>query len=318
LLLTTSFFVYSANVTSLLNKARLNDVTAQYELATHYLFIQNQKKENKELALYWFKTAAENGDTRAQEFLAHAYQQEILTKKNDQLAVFWLTQLALKGKDHALIKLGDYFHAHKNNRIDFAELWYHLASFNTSDGGSAYSHYLQIKFDQQRQNQLSDTEQLEHAFDQNDDNQTSNNMIQNKMSGEVFSDYGLFWILWFIPLSLLSYFIYLKRKVSLLNDQVKNQSLQITKEHSSQQVKIQKQKQQISLLFNEVKRSKTKEEQQKLAVAYAVFGYTLNSKPNKQQIKTRYKQLCKIYHPDAKGTNEEMKRLNQALNMILN
>jgi len=31
----------------------------------------------------------------------------------------------------------------------------------------------------------------------------------------------------------------------------------------------------------------------------------------------RYKQLCKIYHPDLKGSDEEMKRLNSALKIIL-
>ncbi|MDF5305812.1 DnaJ domain-containing protein, partial [Vibrio parahaemolyticus] len=35
-----------------------------------------------------------------------------------------------------------------------------------------------------------------------------------------------------------------------------------------------------------------------------------------QAVKLRYRQLSKLYHPDTRGSEEEMKRLNQAFKII--
>ncbi|MDN3683394.1 DnaJ domain-containing protein [Vibrio sinaloensis] len=54
-----------------------------------------------------------------------------------------------------------------------------------------------------------------------------------------------------------------------------------------------------------------------MALACALFGYKPGAIPDNKQIKVRYKQLCKIYHPDLNGNEEDMKRLNAALKVIL-
>ncbi|MEF1291946.1 DnaJ domain-containing protein, partial [Vibrio sp. M260118] len=54
-----------------------------------------------------------------------------------------------------------------------------------------------------------------------------------------------------------------------------------------------------------------------ITLACALFGFNPSKIPDEKQIKARYKQLCKVYHPDLKGSEEEMKRLNQALKVIL-
>ncbi|NCO46707.1 MAG: hypothetical protein GW890_10090, partial [Vibrio sp.] len=74
-------------------------------------------------------------------------------------------------------------------------------------------------------------------------------------------------------------------------------------------------------LFKEIKRLQNnpvaQSQDQKLLLACALFGFKLSELPDEKSIKLRYKQLCKIYHPDLQGSQEEMKRLNGALKIIL-
>ena len=85
---------------------------------------------------------------------------------------------------------------------------------------------------------------------------------------------------------------------------------------------IKKQKRQLEVLYQELKRSQKNQansnQDQKIQLACAVFGYHPSQVPDEKAIKVRYKQLSKIYHPDMKGSDEEMKRLNGALKTILN
>lgn len=56
---------------------------------------------------------------------------------------------------------------------------------------------------------------------------------------------------------------------------------------------------------------------QQFALACAMFGFHPDQLPDERSIKLRYKQLSKIYHPDMKGSEEEMKRLNSSLKLII-
>ncbi|WP_407702388.1 DnaJ domain-containing protein [Vibrio algarum] len=51
-------------------------------------------------------------------------------------------------------------------------------------------------------------------------------------------------------------------------------------------------------------------------MACAVLGYNPSRLPSEKEIKLRYKKLCRVYHPDANGSDEEMKRLNGAVKVI--
>ncbi len=319
LLLLLSSGAFGENLDKLLQQARLNNPQAQYEVASYYLLRKDDDTQNSKLALYWFETAADNGNTDAQTYLAQEYRQGLITKKNDQLAVYWLTVLALKGQDSATLELARYFQSHPNNHINFTEIWYRIAANSSPEGEQEYSKYLQTKFNQKREEQLSDTQQLESTFTLLSDNQTSNHEsdINHITANKISSDW-FFWLLSLIPLACVFLVINLLKKIRKLKHQIKYHSLSVDQDRSAQQAQIQKQKQQINLLFNELKRSKVNTEQQTIDQACALFGYTPSSIPDKHQIKVRYKQLSKIYHPDMKGSEEEMKRLNQALKIILN
>ncbi|CSC93275.1 DnaJ domain [Vibrio cholerae] len=52
-------------------------------------------------------------------------------------------------------------------------------------------------------------------------------------------------------------------------------------------------------------------------MAYALMGFHQNQRPDVKMIKLRYKQLSKIYHPDLHGSEEEMKRLNSAVKIVI-
>lgn len=318
LLLLLSSAVSGENLDKLLQQARLNNPQAQYDVASYYLLRKDDEKQNSKLALYWFETAAENGNTNAQTYLAQEFQQGLITQKNDQLAVYWLTVLALKGQNSASLELARYFKSHPNHHIDFTDIWYRIAANSTAEGEQEYSFYLQRKFNQQREDQLSDTQQLESAFTLSNKQDTNNKPAASLIKANNIASDWLFWLLSLIPLGFIFFIFSLLKTIRKLKRQIKQHHVSIDQDHSSQQAQIQKQKQQISLLFNELKRAKLNSEQQTLAQACSVFGYSTKSIPDKAQIKIRYKQLSKIYHPDMKGSDEEMKRLNQALKIILN
>ncbi|MDC0609692.1 hypothetical protein OAP63_03080 [Vibrio sp.] len=310
-----TFSSLSASFEETLQKARVNDAKAQYDVASHYLLLQPETNENMSLALYWFETAAQNGYEPAQEFLSREYLSGTLGKKDDNLAIYWLTFLAIKGNTDAKLSLADYF---KNTRDvpDLTEVWLKLAAADNDKGEAAYSNYLQNKFNQSRQNQLNDTQQLEGVIDSSTSNGLSID-TESYHTGRTVSDNGIFWIIFAIPLTLIVYILHLRRKLKSSKSDKKSVDSERNQERTAATIKIQKQKQQITLLFNELKRAKEKEEDQKLLLACAIFGFSPSSMPDKQHIKLRYKQLSKIYHPDMKGSDDEMKRLNQALKIIL-
>ncbi|MCE0492672.1 tetratricopeptide repeat protein [Vibrio salinus] len=317
LLLLISTGAFGNNFNEQLEKARQNDPQAQYDVASYYLFKKDNDAQNSKLALYWFETAAENGNQKAQAFLAQEYQQGLLAKKNNQLAVYWLTVLAFEGQDSAKLELAHFFKTHPNPKLDFTELWLRIAAKHSAEGEKEYSKYLETKFNERREEQLSDSQQIESAFEQTDNTGMSGNKNIKAASGDKITSDWLFWLLMLVPIGVFFAAIHLFKTTTHLKQQISQHHSSVDQHRSSLENKIQKQKQQINLLFKELKRSKSSAEKQKLSQACATFGYTTTSIPDKHKIKIRYKQLSKIYHPDMKGSDEEMQRLNQALKIIL-
>ena len=104
-----------------------------------------------------------------------------------------------------------------------------------------------------------------------------------------------------------------------LEEQIQQQKLKWTKELSSKTERLKKQKSQIETLYRHVKNTSTASStnDEALTLSCALFGFNPAKIPEQKQIKVRYKQLCKVYHPDLQGSDDEMKRLNQALKIIL-
>lgn len=53
-----------------------------------------------------------------------------------------------------------------------------------------------------------------------------------------------------------------------------------------------------------------------LADAYAIFG--VDKDTNKEELLKKYKQLCKKYHPDTGGNEDEFKKIQEAWSLIQN
>ncbi|MEF1341365.1 J domain-containing protein, partial [Vibrio rotiferianus] len=95
-----------------------------------------------------------------------------------------------------------------------------------------------------------------------------------------------------------------------------SQSLQLETQVKELQFANKQLKRQLEKVFKEFKKIKGQSDNQKLAIACATFGYTPQRIPDSKAVKLRYRQLSKLYHPDSRGSEDEMKRLNQAFKII--
>ncbi|POF60482.1 hypothetical protein CRN58_03410, partial [Vibrio vulnificus] len=96
-----------------------------------------------------------------------------------------------------------------------------------------------------------------------------------------------------------------------------DRDLTLEKELKSQQFSNKQLKRQLEKVFNEYKKLQNQQKNHKVALACAMFGYLPSNIPDEKSIKIRFRQLSKLYHPDARGSEEEMKRLNGALKVLL-
>ncbi|GAB2659916.1 J domain-containing protein [Vibrio panuliri] len=320
----------------LLDQADLNNPRAQYQLYQAYLSGDGVTQSPQE-ALYWLKQAALNRYKLAQYDLVEQYLTGGLTKPDINKAVFWLTKLAISGDDKAQYELGQIYEkrAQSVDTLSQAKLWYQMAAESYPDAELALNRLLEQEFNQQRAKQLAQLDQL------NSQNQTSSGTLPSWFSAGRLSN-SLLLTLCISTLIALGFVTVIwrrkQRSPSTLSDaqtvfnrepdngvahpdvyKLKNQLAQQTKQ-------IHKQKQQIEALYGQLKSQQLSTAQasqtirpvnNSFSLACAMFGFEENQLPEAGKIKLRYKQLCKIYHPDLKGSDDEMKRLNQALKTIL-
>lgn len=341
----------SADLSALITQAQANSVQAQYALGLEYQQGQNTTRSLPD-AFYWFEKAAQQGHSKAMEQVAEAYLYGLGTDKNPQQAVFWLTKLALLGQTAAQTTLADYYQKLGAQRIDaqdLAQLWYHIASEKDPQAEEKYTQILEDKFNQQRARQVASIKQLEQAIpDANPSSATSNNSQQmttnesgSNGDGSVASDYLLLVCLLILLFALVWSANLWRRRNQQKEQYARDEKHAQQHQANEQQKQLKKQKQQLETLFHEVQRLQgdkqkltallTKKMQasapppppapnaaaQNLALACALLGFNPAQIPDEKAIKLRYKQLSKIYHPDMKGTEEEMKRLNGAVKLVM-
>lgn len=334
-----SFSVYATDISILKSQAQANNVQAQYALALAYQQGDNTTKDLTQ-ALVWFEKAAQQGDTNAMQQVVNAYEKGKGTDKNPQQVRYWLTLLALKGATHAPLQLGDYYASLKTERLPasaFAELWYKIASIHDPQAEEKYTHILQEKFNQQRARQVASINQLEQAVSQppsSAEPETISPEPQPQANSGYVSNSNLLMALFIVFLMVLLWLTRIKRlKKQGLNQQAKQRQYEQDQQLLLQSKTIKQQKQQLKRLFNQLqqlqKSHKVLQQQahvpstppeptnQTMSVACALLGYTPDTLPDNKTIKVRYKQLCKIYHPDMKGSDDEMKRLNKAVKYVL-
>ncbi|KQA19647.1 J domain-containing protein [Vibrio metoecus] len=305
-------------LTELTKLAKQNDPQAQYQLAMAYQ-AGSSTPQNLNDAFYWFLQAAEQNYPAAMAQVASAYMTGQGVNKDAQQTQYWLTKLALSGNVRATATLAKWYEQHSSPipALDLAELWYRVNSNQDSESEQGYSRLLEQKFNQQREKQLSSIESLDKVIDQ--DLSTPPTQPIPTANQAITSD-------WLLPLltavGLLLAIITVRitwRKPR--NSVIASTTIDPETKIKEQQFIIKRQKQQLDQLFQECKRLQQNQANdlsgQKVAIAYAVMGFHPTQTPDVKAIKLRYKQLSKIYHPDLHGSDEEMKRLNSAVKIVI-
>ncbi|WP_165862865.1 J domain-containing protein [Vibrio sinensis] len=317
---------------------------AAFELANQYLN-GKESQENTELGIYWLTTLALQGDSNAQFQLGQWFEKSNVPVSAHDLASVWYQISAPTNQDasNAYDRLLEaQFNAQRAKRI---------AAMNKLDSQEIEtSNVLNDALPSEallneKQTVLSKPEILSIDL-------SGLNLPASALTIEA-KDNAL--MLLGVTCSALSLFSFaLWRKLSRFtksSSQLFSSSASLTREplsrragissnndrqgelqnHYEEQIKIrdkklQKQKQQLDALYQAFKTQQNENAHNKrgmerdysgdLTHACAMFGFDAKLIPDQKEIKTRYKQLSKVYHPDRLGSQEEMKRLNQALKTI--
>ena len=314
-------------ITELQQKAAQNDAVSQYQLGLTYLNGNSSQAGETTLpnlneALYWFEQAANNHQPQAMLQLAKMYLNGQGTEVKTTEGIYWLTKLSTQGDAQAQFELGKLYQSLKSSPVpsQMAEIWLRSAAESYPEAEQAYAQLLEEKFNQQRAKQIYAIEVLDEEAKAEEQSFTlPSNLDFEKLN------WAYVVILASIALLLLVASIYQRQKKQRLNEDALDQlaeQQQIQQKLAESSAVIKKQKRQLEVLYQELKRSQKSQahsnQDQKFQLACAVFGYHPSQVPDEKAIKVRYKQLSKIYHPDMKGSDEEMKRLNGALKIILN
>ncbi|OIQ24584.1 MAG: hypothetical protein BM561_09285 [Vibrio sp. MedPE-SWchi] len=313
---------FGTTIPDLTALAEKDDVSAQFELAQ--LYHQSPSEEDLNQAFYWYQQAANQNHPEAQFKLATLYIKGIGTEPDIGKGLFWLTKLALLGNTDAQIAIAQLYEKHSESpeNLDMAEIWYSIAQPNSDIAEAGYGRVLEAKFNQRKAQQVSSLDQLDIAFESEQSTEGKKPDNSHQSSNQAMPSY-LFIVVIIIAIAGLSVFLKRRKRGKRIHDTTKKTQLEATIQ--AQSVTIKQQKRHLETLFRQVKKlqqsnnhtRKPAPDDQKLALACAMFGFKVAQVPDQKQIKVRYKQLSKLYHPDLSGSDEEMKRLNNALKIIL-
>lgn len=264
---------------------------------------------------YWLEQSATQGYLPAQKQLALDFAKGLTGPVSSSQAIYWLTSIALNDPHDYGYLLASYLDEHQNN-ISISELieaWYQLSSVHNPQAQAAYNHLLEKRFNQLRAKQVSQIEEL-------DKKSAEQNLLPSHPAGEPDISGSDF----FIAISILilitgiGWFGYRRYRKNQLNRSVREvtQAQQLNVKVKELEFTNKQLKRQLEKVFNEFKKTKSQSDKHKLDLACAMFGYEPQALPESKAIKLRYRQLSKLYHPDSRGSDEEMKRLNHAFRVI--
>ncbi len=104
--------------------AEAGDAEAQEYLMELYDLGTRDVPEDKEEALYWAQKAAENGSTKAMEYVADRYYNGFHVEKNVALGLYWHEKASQSGSNVAPGTIARYLEAQKRHKE--AAAWYRL------------------------------------------------------------------------------------------------------------------------------------------------------------------------------------------------
>ncbi|MEC7940573.1 MAG: hypothetical protein VX212_08675 [Pseudomonadota bacterium] len=306
------------------------DSASQYQLAQAYE-LGVGVSQNIDDALYWYSQSAKNGSANAQFKLAELHLAGTDGKPDNKLALEWFIKAALQGNKRATVEIAKLYESSPEQALlsplDAAQLWYEAALPDNPDAEDGYNRVLETQFNQQRAKQISSIEQFDDGISSEIDNsqglsqqiqpnQVQSNLFSSNLNG---SDYmiGTVLVLLTVIMSISATLVISRKRQTLKSSALGMQKQVLETQLSEKNRTIKQQKRQLQTMLNELNKQKGQKSSNNLQLACALFGYTPSSIPNQKNIKVRYKQLSKIYHPDGQGCDEEMKRLNSALKTIL-
>lgn len=329
LLLSTS--TWAITVDELTEKAQQNDTDAQFQLAEKYLSGDGVEASEQE-ARYWLERAASSGNHGAIQTLITLSLQQSQDSKHLNQAIYWLTQLAIDGDTQAQLKLGELYEEQTAppKALDMAEIWYRIAAQHDENAQLGYERVLEQKFNAQRAKQVSSIDQLEVAFDSPE---IELNPVEKSKASASNAAEPWIYVVAALVLAIVALLVWHKKTMNTFAQQERNadakssqETLKLREQIKMQDTTLKQQKRQLDTLYRQFKKLQASKQpsvepttarDNKLALACAVFGYKTTNIPSSKEVKARYKQLCKIYHPDLQGSEEEMKRLNGALKIVL-
>jgi len=332
LLLAYSSISFAQTVEELTQSARNNNVHAQLELADRYSKGQGTEQSDSE-AFYWYQQAADNGSDAAAGNLGRAYYKGLGTKVDIEHAIFWLSKAAVSGDKQAPLLLGQLYEqaTEQPDNLDLAELWYEQAAKENPQAENDYARVLEQQFNNRRAKQVAAIDQLEVAFDHQDiELSPKAKSLAHHEQAQNTSLYALLAII-VVSSAVIIWLLRANRTLRALNNtsdsDAQRQQLKLDRELRRKDDTLKQQKRQMEAMYRHIKKLQAQPKQstkpqsaaqdKPFALACALFGFNPAKIPDEKQIKLRYKQLSKVYHPDLKGSEEEMKRLNQALKVIL-
>ncbi|MGR5192803.1 J domain-containing protein [Vibrio rotiferianus] len=289
---------------------------AQFDLAQQLALKPNPDSPSD--VRYWLEQAARQSYIPAQKQLAEDYARGLTGNVDFAQATYWFTSVALNDPTDRGFLLAD-FVQHHQNRItteDLLEAWYQLAALKNPQAEEAYNQFLEERFNQLRAKQVSEIVELDKTATHEEAQDIA--AVEQEQKAETTN-------IWYasgaLGLSVLIggfAFGYRRhnKKVAANIAHEASQSLLLETQVKELQFSNKQLKRQLEKVFKEFKKIKGQSDNQKLAIACATFGYTPQNIPESKTVKLRYRQLSKLYHPDSRGSEDEMKRLNQAFKII--
>ncbi|MCG9228948.1 J domain-containing protein [Vibrio diabolicus] len=292
-----------------------NDPIEQYEYAQQLL--ASNKAEASTETRYWLEQSANQGYLPAQKQLANDFAEGIYGEKNETQALYWLTSIALNDPTDRGFLLANFIQRNQDKvtASQLTEALYQMASQHNPAAEQAYNQLLEQRFNQLRAKQVSQIKSLDKKAEQTQEEKSTTTAKPNV-------EYSQFlWLIWLAAILIISGLSFLvikkhKQNRKALEAKEENQNQRMAAKVKELEFTNKQLKRQLEKVFKEFKKSKTQAENHKLSVACAMFGYTPQHIPDLQAIKLRYRQQSKLYHPDTKGSEEEMKRLNHAFKLV--
>ncbi|HHF3108893.1 TPA: J domain-containing protein [Vibrio diabolicus] len=286
-----------------------NDPIEQYEASN--------KAEASTETRYWLEQSANQGYLPAQKQLANDFAEGIYGEKNETQALYWLTSIALNDPTDRGFLLANFIQRNQDKvtASQLTEALYQMASQHNPAAEQAYNQLLEQRFNQLRAKQVSQIKSLDKKAEQTQEEKSTTIAKPNV-------EYSQFlWLIWLAAILIISGLSFLvikklKQNRKALEAKEESQNQRMAAKVKELEFTNKQLKRQLEKVFKEFKKSKTQAENHKLSVACAMFGYTPQHIPDLQAIKLRYRQLSKLYHPDTRGSEEEMKRLNHAFKLV--